>query len=240
MSLFCTIWRREVASFFLMPASYAVVTFFLALMGLSFWLMVQMLMLGHVATPVSQVMFGESLFFWMAMLMVPPLITMRCVAEERRIGTMELLMTAPVGDATVALGKFAGALTVFLLLWIPTLSYVFYLSKLAPYATPLDVGALAGAYVGIGLIGAFFLSIGLFASTCTRNQMVAAISSFSLIAMYFFMGFTPRFTELPLLHQSAHYISCLTHMIDFSRGVLDSRPVVLYLSLTALMLFIER
>ena len=96
---------------------------------------------------------------------------MRLLAEERRSGTLEVLLTSPVSEATVVLGKFLGALGFFLVLWMPSLIFIVYLRS----QTAVDLGAVASGYLGITLIGAYFLSIGTFASTLTKNQILAAI-----------------------------------------------------------------
>jgi ABC-2 type transport system permease protein len=166
-----------------------------------------------------------------------PVITMRLLAEEQRMGTIETLMTAPVTDVDVVLAKYFGALTFFVILWVPTLAYVFVLKAFSLESMPIDFGPILAGYLGAFLVGAFYISVGLFASSLTRNQIVAAIICFALICVAFFVGFTPYLARTELLRDLGMYVSSVAHMIDFSRGAVDTRPIVFHLSGTVLMLF---
>lgn len=236
MRTFLVLWRRELAAYFLSPIAYVVALFFLVIMGFSFWFLVAVLVQGEAGVTVMNELFG-SIFFWLATLTVTPLLTMRLVAEEKRSGTLETLMTAPVTDAAVILAKFAGALTFYLLIWLPTLSYALVLRRFSPATAPLDLGPMLGGYLGAWLIGSFYLAVGVFCSTLTRNQIVAAITCFALITLAFVAGFLPFFVHDPRLMNGSLYFSSVMHMLDFSRGAVDTRPMVLYVSGTALLLF---
>lgn len=237
MRAFFTLWRRELAAYFLSPIAYVVACCFLALMGFSFWMLVSVLMQGPGGVTVMEELFGRSIFFWLALLMTTPLLTMRLFAEERRAGTLETLLTAPVSDAAVVLAKYAGALSFFVAMWLPTALYVVALHHYSPQTTPLDPGPLLGGYLGTLLLGAFYLAVGLACSVLTRNQLVAAILCFVLLALGFFAGFTPYLARAERLRELSVYFSSVQHMLDFSRGAIDTRPIVLYLSLTAWTLF---
>lgn len=238
MKQILTLWKREFAAYFLSPMGYITMVFFLALMGISFWMLVAVLAQGTEGIAVVRILFGESIFFWLAMIMSAPLITMRLFAEEKRIGTIETLMTAPVTDVQVVLAKYLGALSYFVILWLPTIAYAFILEPFNPLPQTLDRGPLLGAYLGIFLIGSFYLSIGLFASSTTNSQMVAAITTFAVLCAVFFAGFTPFYAQTAAVQETMRYFSSLVHMMDFSRGAVDTRPVVLYVSATVLMLFL--
>ena len=183
--------------------------------------------------------FFNSVFFWFAFVLVFPLITMRLFSEEFKLGTIEPLMTAPVRDWQVVLSKFFGALVFYIILWIPNRSLLCHLSSdHASAGSGLD-RRLFGGYLMLLLLGMFYLSIGCFASVLTKNQIVAAVISFAVITLLFFLR--PR--SLSSFSMSARksrqllgYFSAIEQMGTLSRGVIDTRPIVLYLSLTIVML----
>lgn len=237
MRTFFTLWRKELSAYFLSPIAYVVIIFFLMVMGFSFWLLTNILVQEAGDATVMKELFG-SIFFWIATLIVVPVITMRLFAEEKRMGTIESLMTAPVSDVSVVLAKYAGALSFFVALWLPTIAYVFILRRFSSETTPIDYGPILGGYAGAFLVGAFYLSVGLFASSMTRNQIVAAIVCFALITLAFFAGFIPYITRVDAVREVGSYLSSVAHMLDFSRGAFDTRPVGFYLSGSFLMLFL--
>ena len=236
MRAFFILWRKELGSYFSSPIAYVTSVFFLAVMGFSFWLLVDFLVEQPGSPGAMQALF-DSFFFWVALLVVVPVITMRSFAEEKRSGTIEVLMTAPVTDPAVVLAKFAGALGFFAAMWTPTALYALLLQRLAPLPVSLDAGPLLGGYLGALLIGAFYISIGVFASSLTSNQIIAAIVAFAAFGLFFFAGLLTFSVRDPALREVAAYFSALSHMSEFARGAVDSRPVVLYLTGTAFMLF---
>ena len=236
MRTFLAIWQRELTSYFHSPIAYIALVFFLAFMGVGFGILVLALSEGLPAVTLTRALFGDSPFLWFALMIVIPIITMRLFSEEKRSGTLETLLTAPVGDAEVVLAKFFGALCFYVVLWLPTASYMAILRFILPDA-PLDWGPLLSSYLGILVVGAFYLSIGLLASSLTRNQIVAAIVSFGMIALMIFGGMIPYFSPRDEVQALGAYIFALDHLREFSWGVVDSRPIVLYLSATAWTLF---
>ena len=235
MSKLCTLWRREIAAYFLSPIAYLVMLSFLVLNGVGFWMLVMALDGRSNDMSVMQLFFG-SFFYWIGMLMAVPVITMRLFAEEKRLGTIETLMTAPVSDAAVVWSKFLGAAAFFALLWLPTAAYSWLLNQFASAPTPIDWGPVIAAYLGTLLVGGFYVSLGLLASSWTQNQIVAAIVGFVLIAIFFFLGFLT--TIGPVWLQSfCGYVSSIEHMRDFCRGQIDLRRIILYVSATVFVLF---
>ncbi len=237
MRVFLTLMRREWMSFFLSPVAYVIFVLFLILMGLSFSMLIGLLSEGSQSGSVMRQLLGESLFFWLAMLMAIPAITMRQFAEEKNIGTIESLMTAPLTDGQVVLAKFCGGLGFFALLWLPTMAYAVLLAQVSPAGAPIDHTAMITSYLGILLIGAFYLSIGLLASSLTRNQAIAAVITFVVLCGFFFWGFVPYYARGATLQEIGRYTSAVVHMMEFSRGVIDTRPIVFYLAGTAWTLF---
>jgi ABC-2 type transport system permease protein len=237
MRVLLTLLRRELRAYFLTPVGYVVITLFLVLMGLSFTMLIRVLTQGPSMAGLTQAVYGESLFFWIAMLMTVPVTTMRLFAEEARMGTLETLLTAPVRYPVVVLAKFLAAWLFFLLVWLPSLLYPWLLYQMSPDSGVLDVGSLAAVGLGIAMLGSLFIAIGLLASVLTRNQATAAMITLTVLAVLLFYGFTPYWTQHPVLQQVARASSVLMHMLDFSRGMVDSRAFVFYLSGTGLMLF---
>jgi ABC-2 type transport system permease protein len=159
---------------------------------------------------------------------------MRLLSEERRSGSLEILMTAPVTETQVVIGKYLAALAFYLVLWAPT---VLYAVIVASYSE-LDWGPLASAYLGVLGIGALFLSIGLFASGISRNQIVAALVGFALVFALFILGLLEFLVNAPSARQVLSYLNLIQHMEDFSKGIVDTRRLVYYLSSTAFFLFL--
>ncbi len=235
MIRFLTLWRRELGAYFSSAVAYILASFFLAVMGLGFWYIASArLITGAAVYDLFRALYGG--VAWVAVLMVVPVLTMRSFAEEKRSGTLETLLTAPVSDWQVVLAKFAGVFTLYMLFWLPTLLYFPMLNRLNGGELPFDRGALAATYLGLALIGAFFLSVGLFLSSLTRNLIVAAMATFAVLMLIFLAGFLPEISPVPFIQEASRPFSVVLHMLDFSRGILDSRPVILYLSSTVWML----
>ena len=228
--------ERELRGYFLSPLGWVVATGFLFFNGLAFQTILDYL--NNPQAPASMTpldfFFGGTLFFWLAMLFVGPVLTMRLLSEERRSGTLEMLLTAPITEGQVVIGKYLGAFVFFVFLWLPTLIYVALLAG----KLPLDWGPIGASYLGTLGIGAMFLAIGVFTSAVTRNQVVAAVFSFALT----FLAFLPAFLEFlvndPKMRDALGYLNLYQHMDDFSKGIVDSRRLVYYLSVTAFFLFL--
>ena len=239
MRKFYTLLVREVRSYFHSPIAYIVLIFFLLVTGVDFYFQVSFMNQRQVQYTVQEAFFN-SVFFWFAFVLIFPLITMRLFAEEFKLGTIEPLMTAPVRDWQVVLAKFFGALVFYIVLWIPTLLYFVIFLKITHQPAAHSAGAYLGSFLMLLLLGMFYLSIGCLTSVLTRNQIIAAIISFSAITLLFFLGLV----QFILLNVSSAtgdllgYFSAILHMVTFSRGVIDTRPIVLYLSMTIVMLIL--
>ncbi len=237
MRKFYTLLSREVRSYFYSPIAYIVLFFFLLLSGVDFYFQLSF-MNGRPVSYAVQEAFFNSVFFWFAFVLIFPLITMRLFAEEFKLGTIEPLMTAPVRDWQVVLAKFGGALVFYIVLWLPTLLYfvIFQWATKQPAAS--SVGAYLGSYLMLLLLGMFYLSIGCLASVLTRNQIVAAIISFCAITLHFFSGLLSFLMQevSSSTRQLLGYFSAIEQMGTLSRGEIDTRPMVLYLSMTVVML----
>jgi len=171
LKAFSAIVKREFFAYFVSPLAYVVLTAFLLIQGYTFYLIV--LALNQPETPRTALMslFFTSVFYWIFMMLVSAVVAMRLLSEERKTGSIETLLTAPVSEATVVAGKFAAGWCFFLFLWLPTVLYPVLLSRFGT----LDWGPIASGYLGIALVGALFISAGTFASALTKNQIVAGM-----------------------------------------------------------------
>jgi ABC-2 type transport system permease protein len=239
MQAFITLTRRELAGFFLSMTGYVIVAAAMFMMGLSFVVLIERLQAEPTPLPITEV-FYVTPFFWLIMLLATPVITMRLFAQEKFSGTFETLMTAPVSDFQVVMAKFVAALFFFMIMWLPLLSCIFVVQHYTSTPTALDPGEVGSTYLGILLLGGLFVSSGCFASSLTRNQIIAAMVSFAIGITLFLLSFLSE--KLPdaarWQAQAFAHLSMFDHMHDFVRGVVDTRHVVFYLSLTVLFLFL--
>ncbi len=237
MSRFFTLLGRELKSYFYSPIAYVVLFFFLLLTGFNFWATVSLLNRGPTEVTVIEAFFNTVLF-WFAFLLPLPLITMRTFSDEFRMGTIESLMTAPVRDLEVVLSKYFGALLFYILLWLPSLIYFVLFSAITRGTAANAAGAYWATYLLLLLLGMFYIAIGCLASSLTRNQIIAAVISFCIITLLFFSGLL-SFIVLdmrPIVRDVVGYFSAIEHMGEFTKGIIDSRALVWYGSMTAVTL----
>ncbi len=237
MRKFFVLLSREIRSYFYSPIAYVVLVFFLVVSGVDFYFQISFMNQRPVSYSVQEAFFN-SVFFWFAFVLIFPLITMRLFAEEFKLGTIEPLMTAPVRDWQVVLAKFFGALFFYIVLWVPTLLFFALFQAIAHQPAANSTGAYFGAYLMLLLLGMFYIAIGCFASVLTKNQIVAAIISFCTITLLFFLGLV-QFILLDVsstTRQLLGYFSAIEQMGTLSRGEIDTRPMVLYISGTILVL----
>ena len=239
MNVFRAGVRRELSAFFQGPTGGIIIAAVMVLIGLGFLVVLSGLNGEATPMPVTQVIYGTN-FFWVILLLIAPVITMRSFAMERASGTYESLMTAPVGDWQVVLSKFAGALIFYMILWVPLLICSIVVRFYVGESAVLGLGTMFTSALGILMVGCLYMSIGCFASALTRNQAVAAVSGFALGAALFFTGFFSYFAgdRTDWLSQLARYISLANHMESFTRGVIDLGAIVFFLSLTGLFLYL--
>lgn len=227
-------FSREFRAFFFSPLAYIVAALLLLVNGVVFWLIVSYLNdpRAQIGAPL-ELFFGQTVYFWLVLLFVAPVLTMRLLSEERRSGTIEVLMTAPVTEGQVVVGKYLASLVFYVFLWLPTLAYPALLS----YYSEVDWGPVAAGYVGVVGIGALFLAVGVMASSLTRSQLVAAILTFALLIPLFTFGLLENLFNSPALREAFSYLNLWQHMEEFGKGIVDTRRLVYYLSTTVLLLF---
>jgi ABC-2 type transport system permease protein len=162
-----------------------------------------------------------------------PAITMRTYSEEKRQGTIELLLTSPLTDVEIILGKFLGAMTLYAAMLAVTLIHI---SLLFLYGNP-EWKPIATGYLGLLLMGGCFLSVGLLISSLTKNQVVAAMATFAVFLMLWVINWIGAFVG-PTAQAVLQYLSITEHFDDFSRGIIDTKHLIYYLSFIAFGLFL--
>jgi ABC-2 type transport system permease protein len=210
--------QRELKTYFVSPVAYVVTAFFLLIAG---YLFAAILLQSNEAT--LRYLQSNLSVIW---LFVTPFLTMRLLAEEQRTGTIELLLTNPVREFEVVLGKYLGALTFLLFMLAFTLYYPALLYFLN--GTP-DIGPMAAGYLGILLQAGAFLAVGLLASSFTDNQMISAILTFAFLLVLWLADAVANSIGSPA-REIFRYLSITQHFQDFPRGVIDTTHIVFFLS----------
>jgi ABC-2 type transport system permease protein len=239
MKHFLTLLSHEVRMLLVSPATYIAATLFLAFMGLIFTKLLE----EYSGTP--QEVSPANLyfqFFWLPTCVMVPLLTMKCIAEERRLGTIETLLTTPVTTTEVVLAKFGAAYFLYSALWASTSGFFYILKKFSGDPRFLDSGPLVGGFLFIAVSGLFFVAIGVFASSMTSNQSVAGVLGCVMLATLIIGG--SALADSTWLEQGVlrpvksvlEYANVAAHREDFTRGVIDTRHLLFYLSGTVLAL----
>ena len=238
------IYKKELRLYFTSPVAYVLLTIFLLIAGYFFYSIFAFFTRASMQTAMNPGM-GRDLNVTdsvlrplfsnvsVILLLLMPLVTMRLFAEERRAGTIELLLTYPVRDGAVLVGKYLAGLTLYGVMLAGTLIY----PAILLYFAKVEWGPLATGYLGLVLMGGMFLAIGLFASSLTENQIVAAIVTFGILLMLWVLGGTAEFAGGPLGAVLTH-LSILEHNDTFAKGVLDTKDIIYYVDFTVLALFL--
>jgi ABC-2 type transport system permease protein len=239
MRAFWPIYKRELFGFFVTPLAWVLVSVFLIVQGMHFYLLIDNFATATAGQPSDQTpiqaFFGNTVLLYLVLFLFVPALTMRLFAEERRSGTIETLMTAPVSSAAVVLAKFAAVLTTYVVMWAPTVLYLVILAR----AGDVDAHVAAAAYLGILLVGAAYLAIGILMSAITKSQFLAIILTGLVILGLFILGIGEFITrEGTLMHDVCSYVSVWAHMNDFALGIVDSRRLAFYGTMTILPLFV--
>ncbi len=249
MRSYLAITDRELKSYFVSPIAYVVIALFVLITGIFFYLIISNFVelsfrytmqaqYYRMAAPklnvnsmaIRPLMHNMSLFalFWL------PLLTMRLIAEEKKMGTIELLFTSPIRTTELVLAKFTASTTVF----IAMLGLTFlYMVSLFFFGNP-ELGPILSGYLGLLLIGMTYISFGLFFSSITDNQIIAAVATFAFILFFWAIGWMSSFVG-PGLGSFLEKLSLINHFDDFAKGVIDLGNVVYYLSVTFFGIFLS-
>jgi ABC-2 type transport system permease protein len=243
MNNILAIAQKELKSYFASPVAYIVIGFFAIMFG---WFFVNLLyyfermsmqsgMMGQGGTMNVNEMLIAPLFLNVSVILLftLPLVTMRTYSEEKRSGTIELLLTSPVTDFEIVMGKFLGGLVLYAAMLAITLPHV---GLLFVYGNP-EWQTVATGYLGLLLMGGCFLSLGLFISSLTKNQIVAGMVTFAVFLMFWVINWMASFSS-PTTQAVLTHLSITEHLNDFTKGVLDTKHLVYYLSFIGFGLFL--
>lgn len=239
MQAYLTLMRRDLSAYFLSITGWLVIAAATFLMGLSFLVLLVKLQEEPTPMPVTE-LFYVTPFFWLILLLSTPVITMRLFAQERMTGTFETLMTAPVSDLQVVLAKYTAAMVFYTVMWLPLLGCLAVVRQFAGVEAALDSGAVAATFLGIILLGSTLIAAGCCASALTRSLGLAAMIALVFGVSLFLVGFLAD--KLPSRSgwamQMLGGFNVFEQMHDFARGLVDTRPVVLYVTMTLFFLFV--
>ena len=231
------ILKKEINSFFASPMGYLVIAVFLLLNGLFLWLF-------KGEFNILDTGFADmSAFFLLApwiLIFLIPAVTMRSFSDEKKQGTLELLLTKPISTLQIVLGKYFGSFVLIIIALIPTLLYVLTISKLGANEGNLDIGSILGSYFGLLFLAGAYTSIGIFSSTLSDNQIVAFIIAV-FICFFFYFGFEGLsnyniFGDLLYVEK----LGMEEHYKSMSRGVLDTRDLLYFISITVFFIVLTK
>ncbi len=233
-----SIFKKELQQFFSSLIGYLAIIVFLLVLGLFIWIFPDTNVLdSNYATLDSFFYIAPYIFIFLI-----PAITMRSFAEEINTGTIELLFTRPLSEMQIVLGKYFAALLLVFIAIVPTFIYFYSLYVLASPAGNVDVGGILGSYFGLFFLGAVFVSIGIFCSSLTGNQIVAFIVGvFICFFLYFSFDYIAQFSAF--VGRSDYFVESLglgQHYDDMSKGVIDTRDVVYFLSVISIFILLTR
>jgi len=238
MRIFWALLWRELGTFFYSITGYVIIAAVALVIGSTFVMLIHNLGMDPISMPLTEVFFN-SLIYWIIVILVAPVITMRLFALEKASGTFETLMTTQVGDAQVVAAKFSTAAIFYLLMWLPAFASLFIVQHFTNQPR-IDWGMMGGMGLGILLSGCLFLAIGCLASAMTKNQVTAAMISLAVGVILFIVAYMAQnisSTDQSQL-QILSYFNLFQQMQDFTRGVVDTRTVIFYGSATFLFLFL--
>ncbi len=237
MRPFFILLQKELHSFFVSPVAYIVLSLVMVLNG--FYLRAALTILESAPSDRSIVTWTfDAKWSWLSYFFIFPLLTMRLFAEEKKLGTMETLLTAPVQTWHVVWAKYSAAVLFYCLLWLPSMGNFWLLDWITGGAVQIPEGPLVGSYIILFCMGLFNLAMGCLASALTSNQIIAAVVSFTMCLMHFLLSvFMQVGRNIPeRFIDGVNYISSSDHIRTFTAGLLDSRPVVYYISLALLFI----
>lgn len=224
------------------PGTYIAAVTFLAFMGFIFaGILAEYSTVPQESSPA--VAFFE--LFWVPVIFIVPLLTMKSISEERRLGTLETLLTTPISTGEVVMGKYGAAYLLYISLWSATGGLFYILHRFTQDSFLLDLGPLIGGYLFVAVSGLLFVAIGIFASSLSRNQAVAGI--FGVVMLFGLIIGTQLLAGLATLNlesffavkSGVEYLRVFQHLDDFSRGIVDSRQLLFYVSGACLTLVLS-
>ena len=238
---FWTLYKRELNSYFQSAVAYVVLFGSAVIQSVFFILLVRASIDNNIKDASVMQMFFSGILFWIFLLGQVPLITMRLFSEEFKLGTIEMILTAPVREWDIVLAKFFGALSFFLILWIPLGLDFFALQIFSNPEPPIYWSEMGLTLLTLALAGGFYIAIGLFSSVLTKNQIISAVLCFAFLLVIFFLSlwrYIPHTDAITL--EIISYVSGIEHMQNATIGLFDTRPIVFYVSMTGFMLMLTK
>ncbi|MBB5031946.1 ABC transporter permease [Prosthecobacter vanneervenii] len=238
MRLFWILLKKELHAFFVSPVAYVVLALAMVLNGFAFRAALSVLESAPSEGSIVSWTF-HAMWFWLSYFFIFPLLTMRLFSEEKKLGTLETLFTAPVRAWQVVGAKYLASVIVYCVLWLPSLFNFKFAHWISAGQVELPPGAIAGAYIILVAMGMFNLAVGCFASALTSNQIVAAIISFTLSLLHFLLGVFIMVVGHKIsdtIVEVVNYFAATEHIRIFTAGLIDSRPIIYYLSMSLLFL----
>ena len=230
------IFKKEFNSFFTSTIAYLTIGIFLLINGLFLWVFDDDFNILNAG-------FADlTSFFYLApwiLIFLIPAITMKTFADEFRSGTIEILKTRPITNVTLVLGKFFAILTLLIIVLIPTFVYVYSIHELGNPVGNLDYGSISGSYIGLFLLASSFASIGIFTSTLTKNQVVAFLLGICIVFLFYY-GFDAVSSLFGDYSYTIKLFGMNEHYKSISRGVIDSRDVLYFMSIIIFFLFVSK
>jgi ABC-2 type transport system permease protein len=238
---FWTLYKRELNSYFQSVVAYIVLFGSALVQGGFFCILINLIVGSHYKEQNLMQIFFTWPLFWLLLLGPIPFITMRVFSEEFKLGTIEMLLTAPVREWDVVLAKFAGAWSFFIIIWLPIVLDIAALQLFSNPSPPVIWSQILLTALTVALSGGFFISIGVFASVLTRNQIIAAVLCFAFLLVFFALSIVRWFpNEDAGTLAWVSYVSLPEHLENAVQGIFDSRPIVFYVSVTALVLMLTQ
>ncbi|MDD9966476.1 MAG: ABC transporter permease subunit [Myxococcales bacterium] len=234
-----TIAKREVRAFFVLPVAYVVLTVWLLYFGVVFSLLAEFFSAQPGAGRGGGLMgafFGGTMLFYLPLLVFAPVLTMRLFAEEKATGTIEPLMTAPIGEWSIVMGKYLAAMAFWCALWAPTLLYFWIVSGLGD--DTVDHGAMGAIYIGLLCAGLLYMALGLLMSAVSKSQIGAALLTFMALGALFLIGIQSYTLQDDAARELCEYLGVWSQLGTFAKGIVDTRFIVLDLSIAALAIFV--
>ena len=238
MRIFWVLLKKELRSFFVSPMAYIVLALVMVLNGFSFRAALSVLESAPSEGSIVTWTF-HAMWFWLSYFFVFPLLTMRLFAEEKKMGTLETLFTAPVRTWQVVWAKYLAAVFIYCVLWVPSYFNFLLVDWITVGQVEMPAGALRGSYLILLAMGLFNLAIGCLASALTSNQIIAAVISFTVSLLHFLVGLFIMVVGKKVsdtVVDVVSYFASMEHIRTFTTGLIDTRPLVYYTSLALLFL----
>jgi len=236
--------QKEFKAYFASPIAYIAIGVWALLYGFFFWTILsyflrQSMQMGQFGMAPQALNVNQQLIrpllqnVTIMILFTMPMVTMRTYSEEKRSGTIELLLTSPLTDIQIVMGKFLGAMALYGVMLLVTMIHI---GLLFIYGNP-EWKPIVTAYLGVLLLGGCFISLGLFISSLTKNQIVAGMVTFAVFLLFWIINWMGSFSG-PTIDKVTQYLSIIDHLDDFTKGVVDTSHVIYYLSFITFGLFL--